>query len=455
MMTATLDEAGAERPRVLLVAEAANPEWVSVPLIGWHCARALARVADAHLVTQVRNREAILRAGLVEGRDFTAIDTEAVVGPIWRLGQRLRGGTGKGWTTVQAVAALTYPYFERRVWRAFGPRLMAGEFQVVHRITPVSPTCPSPLARRCRRAGVPFVVGPLNGGLPWPSGFDRVRRREREWLSYARSLHRLLPGHRSTWRDAAAILVGSSATWDEVARGHAEKSFYVPENSIDPARFPRRRHRRATRPVRCVFVGRLVPYKGADMLLEAAAPLLRDGSLHLEIIGDGPEMPALRALADRERIGEGVAFRGWVEHGRLIDHLVEADLLTFPSIREFGGGVVLEAMAVGLVPVVVAYGGPAELATEETGYLVPLGDRAAIVARLRETLAGIVADPSQIEPRSEAALRRIGRHFTWEAKADQILDVYRWLLARRPGAPAPSLKPPGLAPAMPAALARS
>lgn len=426
--------------RVLLIADQCNPEWVSVPLEGWSHSQAIGRKVSAHLVTQVRNRDAIQRAGAREGIDFTAINSEALDARMFRLANRFRGGTNRGWTLITGAATLTYPYFEHLLWKQFGARIRGGEFDIVHRLVPLSPTSPSFLAENCRRAGVPFILGPLNGGVPWPKHFDSARRKEKEWLSYIRDAYKLLPGYRTTRGSASAILIGSRDTWRQMPASYYGKCVYIPENAIDPRWFSKRRARKAQRPIRCVFVGRLVPYKGADMLIEASAPLIREGKLTIEIIGDGPQMQELKDLIARERVESGVKLAGWVPHEQLQDHLLEADLFTFPSIREFGGAVVLEAMAVGVVPIVMNYGGPAELVNDRTGWLIPMGSRAEIVDHLRKVLAALADQPEQIETKSALAYERAHRLFTWDAKAEQVLAVYQWVL--NPTLPKPTFGMP-------------
>ena len=401
-----------------------------MPLVGWSLFDAVRRVADVHLVTQIRNRDAILRAGLVEDRDFTVIDTERLERPLWRLGKTLR----LGWTSKMALNALSYPYFERLVWARFGDDIIAGTYDIVHRVTPLSPTVTSPIAARCAAAGIPFVLGPLNGGLPWPREFDAARRKEKEWLSYVRNAYRLTPGRRRMFKATSAILAGSHHTASELPADLRDRVTYLPENAIETKRFGQPVDRPSPPPLRACFVGRLVPYKGPDMLLEAAAPLLADGRLTLDIVGDGPMMSELKAFVAEHDLGSAVTFHGWVRHEGVPRILGAAHVLTFPSVREFGGGVVLEAMALGVVPIVVDYGGPGELVTQTTGYKVPIGPRPQIIAALRDRLVGLAAAPETLAPLSATARDAVLENFTWDAKARRILSVYTRVRQPRPSA---------------------
>ncbi len=425
------------KPSVLVIAEAANPDWVSVPLVGWSLAAALREVADIHLVTQIRNQTAIKGQGWIEGQDFTAIDTEPVTRPIWRATQALRMGKGGAWTLNTAVNSLVYPYFERLVWNGFGADLKAGRYDIVHRVTPLTPTAVSPIAAKCAAAGVPFMVGPLNGGVPWPPGFEVERRREREWLAPLRSLYKLNPKRGRMLRSTRAILAGSRYTASEVPAQFQDRVIHLPENAIDPARFNRRAAQDVSGPLRACFIGRMVPYKGPDMLLEAAAGLLAAGRLTLDMVGDGPMRPDLEALAQRLGVSHAVTFHGNVAHDRVQDIAVKANLLTFPSIREFGGGVVLEAMALGVVPVIVDYAGPGELVIDGTGVKVPIGQRDQIITGLRAALSALVDDPSDLPTMSARAFDHAHAYFTWPAKARQIAEVYDWVLGRTATRPDP------------------
>jgi glycosyltransferase involved in cell wall biosynthesis len=422
------------RPRVLIIAEAANPEWASVPLIGWELTCALREVADVHLVTQVRNRDAIARKEWIEGRDFTSIDNEGFAVPLLRLASIFRGGDGKGWTTISAFAALAYYSFETEVWRRFGPSLRGGQFDLVHRVTPVSPTCQSILAQRLKRERIPFVLGPLNGGVPWPRGFRHRQYAEREWLSHLRSLYKLLPGYTSTRTNSSAILVGSGFTRDDMPRSAQDKCIYLPENGINPHLFNKPRTGPAKLPLRGAFVGRLVPYKGADLLIRAAEPFLKSGTMFLEIIGDGPQRDELAELISSLDLGAWIRLHGWVPHDRIQDILRTCDFLGFPSVREFGGGVVLEAMALGLAPIVANYGGPAELVDDECGIRVPFDDEQNLVENFTKEFARIAQTPSLLDKLGAAAMNKVSEKYTWPKKAEQILTVYESLLAGASGA---------------------
>jgi glycosyltransferase involved in cell wall biosynthesis len=417
--------------RVLLIAEAANPEWASVPLVGWKLFRALAENVDAHLVTQIRNRDAIIRTGMIEGRDFTAINNERVASSLYAMSSRLRGGKGKGWTTSTAFSSLAYYSFERQLWRQFRGRITAQEFDLVHRITPLSPTSQSIIARRLAKLGVPFVIGPLNGGVPWPKNFMDRQHAERDWLSHVRWLYKLMPAYRSTRQYSAAIIAGSRYTYEEMPSWAKDKCVYIPENGVDPVRHYFPRDHLGNRALRGAFVGRLVPYKGADILLEAVTEFLRKGQLELHIIGDGPQRLLLESMVDQLGVQSRVYFHGWIPHAEVQRRLSTCDFMALPSVREFGGGVVVESMALGVTPIVADYAGPSELVDKTTGFLVPFNDKESLVEGMRLAIANVVRSPEILDKLGAAARRKVAEKLTWEAKADQIIAIYDAVLAGR------------------------
>jgi len=133
-------------------------------------------------------------------------------------------------------------------------------------------------------------------------------------------------------------------------------------------------------------------------------------------------------------VAQAVTLHGEVPHRQVQNLIVNCDFLACPSVREFGGGVVLEAMALGIAPIVADYGGPAELIDTNTGIAVPFSGPDDLQENLRAILQDLIHDPARLDRLGDAAVARISALFTWERKAAQIVRVYDWV---RSGYPKP------------------
>ncbi|HVQ24059.1 MAG TPA: glycosyltransferase family 4 protein [Planctomycetota bacterium] len=417
--------------RVLILADSCNPEWPSLPVVGFKLCRALGEHVEAVVVTQVRNRPALEKSGL--GRcSIHYIDNEYLGAPLYKLTKAVRGGDSVGWTTNIAMSYPTYLNFEWEARRAFRGELEAGGFDLVHRVTPMSPTLPSPMARW---SPVPFVIGPLNGGLKWPREFYSELKREREWLTFARGAYRRLPYHRATFARSAAILAAFRHTLDDLPAECRDRVFNVPEVGIDPELFsaPPARPRRER--LTFLFVGRLVPYKCPDVALGAfmhSAALRRH---RLRIVGEGPERVRLEALVGEHGLRDCVEFAGRRTQAEVGEEMRAADVFVFPSIRELGAGVVVEAMACGLPCVVVDYGAPGMLVDETRGVRLPLGSKDELTRSCARALEELAAHPERLPALGAAGSRHVLSRYTWDAKARGVVQVYEWVLKRRAARP--------------------
>jgi glycosyltransferase involved in cell wall biosynthesis len=172
-----------------------------------------------------------------------------------------------------------------------------------------------------------------------------------------------------------------------------------------------------------LFAGRMVPYKGVDVLLRALAGV--DAAAIL--VGDGPMRETWTALARGLGIADRVSFAGAVGSDELLALYHACDLFVLPSVTraEAFGYVQLEAMACGKP--VISTRLPSGVAWvnrhEETGLTVPPSDAGA----LRRALARLVGDPRLRQQMGEAGRTRVAAEFTMERMGAASAALYREL----------------------------
>ena len=409
--------------RIILAAYQCGPGLGSVSQIGWEWYSRLAREHEVTLVTHVRNREALAAAGApLAGSRIVYIDTEWFAGPLYRLARRLFPFSEH---SVFMLSSLDYFLFDFQAWRALAARMRQGErFSLLHRVTPITLAAPSWLGR----LGLPVVLGPLNCGLGTPEGFGAVLKQDAVWLTRLRGAGRLAAAASGATRHAARILTATRATLAAVPARHRPRCRMMVENGVDLERFrdsvwPQRPS--LTNPLRVLFVGRLVPFKGVGMLLEAAAKLHRSGQpIEVTIVGGGPMEQAWRAQAAALGIDGLVRFAGALPADEVAAEMARCHVFCLPSVRESGGAVLLEAMACARPVIAVGFGGPAEIVDDEVGRLLAPVSPEQVAGDLAVALADVCADPDGWRRRGVAGRRRAAGRFSWPAKVAGATAVY-------------------------------
>lgn len=250
----------------------------------------------------------------------------------------------------------------------------------------------------------------------------------RPWVVSHHSWYRQSDG-RITWRDrlkrvALRFAAGSIAVSRSIA-AELPPPVCVIENSYRDQLF--RILPGVPRTGGLIFVGRLVSDKGVDLLLEALAGLAAHQlAPRLTILGDGPEMAALRAQAKRLGIGGQIDFLGIRTGEEQVELLNRHRVLVVPSrYQEPFGIVALEGIACGCIVVGSSGGGLAD-AIGPCGLTFPNGDVVALVEALRTALSDEVLRLRLLEQ----APSHLGRH-TSKAVTAEYLEVFASAMAVR------------------------
>lgn len=410
--------------RVVLSAYQCGVGMGSVSQIGWEWYSRLSEACQVTLLTHVRNRPSLTAAGApVHGSDIIYIDTEWFAGPLYRFA---------AWCFPHSehpkflIASLDFFVYDWLAVKQLRQRLKVGKiFDIVHAVTPVSPLA----ATRLYKLGLPLVLGPWNGGLASPTTFPEIMKAESKWLYPIRNLGRVFDALIGSTRNAAMILTATQATFAAIPKPYQNKCQALLENGVNLDLFPPAPYPPApsdANPLQIVFVGRLLPFKGVGMLLEAVKALAFP--VAVTIVGDGSERGVLEHISTELGLTESVRFTGNLPLNEVSPIMQQAHVFCLPSVRESGGAVLLEAMAVARPVIAVDFGGPAEIVDAAVGVKLPPTGKADVVQGLIDALTDVREHPQRWQARGEEGRRRVENNYSWAAKIATAIGFYHQLL---------------------------
>lgn len=263
-----------------------------------------------------------------------------------------------------------------------------------------------------------FTRRPVMPVIPHLFGTTVFRETNAAFASYVYLWERFIP---SVYRRCRFVVISPSTRDDLVARGVPAEHVDVVLCGLDHARYrPLPGVARNPQPT-LVHLGRARRYKAIDVVIRAFSRV-REAlpGARLVVIGDGPELPALRALATRLGLDAGVEFTGHIPAPQIVEHLNRCHVVLNASPKEGWGLTVVEANACG-VPVVGSDspGLRDSIRDGATGFLVPPGDVDAFARRALELLR----DDALRARMSAAALAWAGS-LTWERTADEMEALF-------------------------------
>jgi glycosyltransferase involved in cell wall biosynthesis len=214
-----------------------------------------------------------------------------------------------------------------------------------------------------------------------------------------------------------------SAPWFPAPRVHVVLNGLADRAAERPALRDRLRRELGVRPGELLVggVGHVAHRKGFDVLLRAFAAA-EVPNARLVIGGDGPELPALRALAADLGVAPRVHWLGAREDGP--DVVAGLDVFVLASRSEGMANVMLEAMSAGVPVIATRVSGVCPALAEQAdapaaGWIVPPDDPAAMAASLRDVCLLLAAAPADVQARADEARRRVARQFGIDRMIDE------------------------------------
>lgn len=398
--------------KILLSAFAFAPNVGSEAGVGWRWAVELSDNHDVTVVTDVTRRR------LVEVEGVRLPDRLKVVyyRPSWLASIPLNSTTAQVLYTLWQFGLLS---FARRLHRQ-------SKFDLAVHVTYGVFRHPSFLGY----LGIPFVFGPLGGGEDAPLALKRsIRGREKikELLrSFLNKISLFDPFLWVAYAKSTLILVKTEDTRRALPWPFRSRAVVYPEIGIDAPAGVRPCRRRPDEPLRVLFAGRLLGWKGAHLAIRAVASAMEKGvQIEFTLLGKGGFEPELRRLAKCLGVHDRIRWVEQVPQQELFLMYRTMHCFLFPSLHDSSGNVVLEAQANGLPVICLDLGGPATLVSPRSAIVVStkIPDESVVVASLSEAVSSLFFDEEKRWKMANDAVLFASVGMSWGSRVRGMLDL--------------------------------
>ena len=390
-------------------------------ILGWNLLKQISRFHEVYALTHSDDRQSIERAlkeQPIPNLHFRYVDLPRWLHPLLRL---------QGSHQLYAYLWQLRAYFTAiKLHREL-------RFDLFHHITYANDWMTSFIGAWLP---VPYVRGPGGGAHRTPKGFEtEYSLKGRIWEKFrgpGQWLFRHDPFFTRGQVRAKALLVCNKEAQLGISRRLAKKVYLFPVSgvssedlAIQPESNGRKKH------FRVLSAGALIRVKGFGIAIKAFKLFVdKHPDATFSIIGSGPEGPRLKALVQDAQIEQKVEFLQWVPRDTLLKEMRGYDVFLFPSLRDGGGTVVIEAMSAAKPVVCLDVGGPGTHISDDCGIKVTPDSPQHAIEQLADALERLYLDEELRLRLGRGAREKAEKVYLWERLGEQLMNIYRDALNR-------------------------
>ena len=278
---------------------------------------------------------------------------------------------------------------------------------------------------------MPYVRGPGGGAHRTPKGLEQEYTFGGRIWEKVRSLGQWLFRHDPLFikgqSRARALLVCNREAMEGIPARWAHKVQVFPVNGISSRDLALAGQTNADNgKFRVLSAGSLIRVKGFGLAIKAFQEFAANyPSSELSIIGSGPEESRLKNLARQGQLGQKVQFLQSIPRDQLLAKIASCDVFLFPSLRDGGGAVVIEAMSVGKPVVCLNAGGPGMHITDECGIKIDPRSSEDATHQLADALQRLRQNEGLRLKMGRAARDRAEQVYLWDRLGERLMEVYQ------------------------------